>query len=143
MLGHARRRIRDRAVRQLTGLPTTAANVSAGSPYAIDRAEFPALCVDVTSETAAPDFQSFGMEARQVELTVIVNAEGEDAEDALDRASNEIETALLTDPQMGGVAINCEFLRTVWSMSPDAAKRAFEMRMTFGVTYQFRTGSSA
>lgn len=140
MLGHVRRQIRDRAVTQLTGLPTTGSRIYAGSPYAIDRDKLPALAVDVTGESAAPDFMSFGIEARVAEITVTAYAEGEDGEDQLDRIAGEIEAALLADPQMGGVAVNCEFLRTVWASSADAAMRSFEMRMTFAATYRYRTG---
>jgi hypothetical protein len=44
---------------------------------------------------------------------------------------------------MAGHALNTQFLRSQWSASPDAAKRSYEMRMSFGVIYAYRRGYPA
>lgn len=141
-MAHVRKTIREYFGTQLTGLTTTGANTFESRVYPMQSAKLPAILIYTTSESS--EEQAFSSKRVQ-NRTLSVEVEGfvraiANFDDTLDLIAEEVETAILDDPTLGGLAINTELESTTANYSGDGEQPVGTIRLTFEVQYRTETG---
>jgi len=141
-MAHVRKTIREYFGTQLTGLTTTGANAFESRVYPMQSAKLPAILIYTTSESS--EEQAFSSKRVQ-NRTLSVEVEGfvraiSNFDDTLDLIAEEVETAILDDPTLGGLAINTELESTTANYSGDGEQPVGTIRLTFEVQYRTETG---
>lgn len=142
-MAHLRKQIREYFGTQLTGLTTTGSNVFQSRVYPMQAAKLPALLIYTTSESSSETAFS---NRRTQDRRVSVDVEGfvraiANFDDKLDLIAEEVETALLDDPTLGGLAINTELTSTEAQYSGEGEQPVGTIRLTFEVQYRTATGT--
>lgn len=142
-MAHVRRQIREYFGSHLTGLTTTGANVFESRIYPMQSAKLPAILIFTTSESS----EEVAFSKKRVQERVLdVNVEGyvratSTLDDKLDLIASEVETVILDDPTLGGLAINTVLTGTEAEYSGDAEQPVGTIRLTFQVQYRTETGT--
>jgi len=141
-MAHVRRQIREYFGSYLTGLTTTGSNVFESRVYPMQSAKLPAILIYTTSEASEEvAFSKKRMQERLLDVQVegyIRAITGFD--DKLDLIASEVETAILADPTLGGLAVNTVLSGTEAEYSGDAEQPVGTIRLTFQVQYRTETG---
>lgn len=107
-MSHRRAQIRNATVATLTGLMTTGSRVRVGQVYPETYSTLadtgPTIEVETLSEALADGTVTGTVHGRDLILSVIARAAGIDWPDTLDQVCLEVETAIMADPKMGGLA---------------------------------------
>jgi len=137
---HARQQVREAAVADLTGLPTTGAKVFTGRVSPLLESEMPGMYVMLRDERADLEGQALGMLARTGNLIIEAWAQGGDGlEDTLDRIGMEVETAIYgATPQLSGLLMNIGAPMTQIDLpaSDDNSRRTGIIRILIPVVYR-------
>jgi hypothetical protein len=130
-MSHVRKQIRDRVAVLLAPVATTYKSRT----YSIAEGVLPVLLVYTNSE-----------EVEQVDFTTIeralqvvveaVTQDGSDLDDALDDLIAGTETAIATDPTMGGKAMDCNLASIEVTVSTEGAQPIGRARLTFVARYR-------
>jgi hypothetical protein len=143
-MAHVRKQIRDAVVTRLTGLTTTAANVTASRvhPYLQEDAPLPALAIYTTEEQSYSDEIEMGSQRRELILVVEGYAQATSAvEDTLDTIASEVETAIYTDQSFSGLVLDTTLDSSNVEMSDEAGHLVGTITINFRLAYMTREGS--
>lgn len=141
-MSHARQQVREYFESQLADLSTTGANVYASRVYPLTGAKLPALLIFTQAESSTEHaFSKKRVQTRDLQVVVegYVRAIA-NYDDTLDSIATEVETAILDDPLLGGLAINCVLTNTNAEFSGDGEQPVATIQMTFTVQYRTETG---
>lgn len=138
-MSHRRAQIRAYFVSTLTGLATTGASVSASRvyPYGIT-GELPSLRI-VTGSESREDGVMGGrpyLQGRNLDVIVEARTAGATFSDDLDQIALEVETAIMADPFLGGLAEWCELADTEPDETDDLEDATGLLSLTFAVRYR-------
>lgn len=101
---HRRRAIREAVVALVTGLSTTGSNVTEGRVYPVAVTATPSIDVTTTEESREFYLQSTTLdETRLTIVEITIRAEGDDYPSQLDDIALEIEQAIGSDRDLGGL----------------------------------------
>lgn len=107
---HPRQSIREAFAAAVTGLPTTGANVVIDSPLPMVESMLPGLRITAAGDTAEPLDLTSGAVLRTVEIACdVYAAAAESVSSILDVACEEVESAVVADRTLGGVAMDCQY----------------------------------
>ena len=140
-MSHVRQQIRERVASTCTGLTTTGSNVFQSRVYPLDNVSLPALLIYTKSESSSTDTMgsSLGLN-RQLEVVI----EGyvkttSDFDDVIDSICSEVETALGTDRDLGGLS-KSQYLTGIESdFNGEGEKPVGVVTMTYAVQYRTTT----
>lgn len=141
-MSHVRQQIREYFQSQLTNLTTTGSNIYSTRLYPLLNPKLPALLIYTQSESVSEQsFSKNRVQSRSLEVMVegYVRALA-DFDDLIDTLSSEVETAILDDPTLGGLAINTELTSVVMNFSGEAEQPVGTVGLTFTVQYRTETG---
>jgi hypothetical protein len=141
-MSHVRQQIREYFEAQLAGLDTTGANVYASRVYPLTNSTLPALLIYTQSESLEEHaFSKQRVQNRDLDVIVegYVRALA-NFDDALDNICKEAEVAILDDPSLGGLAIDCNLTQVEANYSGEGEQPVATIRLTFTVQYRTETG---
>lgn len=134
---HIRTQIRDAVAARVTGLPTTGANVFKSRVYPIQPTELPGILVYSLSERS--EAQTMGhprLMFRFAEIAVeILASANDDLDDILDQATLEVEKALSTDTNLGGVCKRFQLTGSLITLKGEAESPIGSARLTYEGAY--------
>jgi hypothetical protein len=140
---HVRSQLRAAGVADLTGLPTTGANVFSGRTRPLKADHPPSLLVYMVEERSDTDAMG-GILARDVKLAVEGRTVTPDPpDDLLDTIALEVETAITTAPLLGGLALEVTLTATRILTLAQGESHTGEIRMEFRVQYRTRENAPA
>lgn len=135
---HARQKIRDQAVTELTGLATTGSRVYPSRIYPLQEAELPALLVYAHEEESEPfnlDLDGRILE-RSLTLTVTGVAQATSGiEDTLDQIAAEVEAALGLS-MLNGLAADLYLAGTRLELSGEGDQPTGSIHLDWRVLYR-------
>lgn len=134
---HARTQIRSAVATICTGLAATGSRVFVTRNYPIASAEMPGLCIYTTEERSGPEIMRAPRRLLR-ELSIVVEgyARGTgDVEAALDAIAAQVETAIGTDPTLGGTVRRVHIAQTETIQSADGEQPIGIVRLTFAAEY--------
>lgn len=102
-MAHVRKQIRDALETLLTGLTTTGSNVEANRVYEVQSDKLPALNIIVGEEDISRDTQGGTLQRFAVVVVECYAAATTGLDDTLDQIVAEVETAVGSDPLLGGL----------------------------------------
>jgi hypothetical protein len=142
MADHARKQVREAAVTDLTGLPTTGAHVFTSRVSPLTATEMPGLKIMLREESG--DFDAMGTLARTGRLIIEGWLQGgDDIEDDLDQVASEVEAKIYgTTPNLEPLLMNIGSPITsidVPETDEGVARRTGVVRMLFPLVYRTRT----
>ncbi|CAN7585669.1 hypothetical protein LJR016_004316 [Devosia sp. LjRoot16] len=144
MVDHARKQVRDAAVSDLTGLPTTGSKVFTSRVAPLAAGDMPGLKIAIREESA--EWDTFGKMARTGRLIVEGWLQGgDDIEDELDRVAAEVEAKIYADSGTPALSALLQNIGTPISSidlpePPEGtARRTGVIRMLFPVVYRTAT----
>lgn len=141
-MSHVRKQIRDYFETTLTGLTTTGTKVYASRVYSLSEDKLPALVIYTKSESSE-EVSFVGKRVQNRELTVAVEGyvrRNATFDDLIDTISKEVEVALLSDPTLGGLAINTQLQSSEIDFSGESEQPVGTIVLTFAVQYRTETG---
>jgi hypothetical protein len=141
-VAHVRKTIREYFGTQLTGLATTGNKVFESRVYPMQSPKLPAILIYTTNESSEESaFSAKRVQDRELDVLVegFVRAVT-NFDDTLDQIALEVETAILDDTTLGGLAINTELVSTEAEYSGDSEQPVGTIRLTFRVHYRTETG---
>lgn len=139
---HMRTQIRDAVATALAGLTQTGSRVFLSRSLPLG-AETPAILIYTNNETAEYDLgEMICIPRRLITLTVEGYHHGDD-DDLLDQIALEVETALFSDPTLGGLAEGISNTEQTLSRESEGAKNTGVITMEFGVAYRAADGAPA
>jgi len=141
-MSHVRQKIREYFEAHLTGLTTTGSNVYASRVYPLTNAKLPALLIYTQSETVEESsFSKKRVQTRSLEVIVEGYVRAISTfDDVIDTICTEVETQVLDDPELGGLAINTELSSVTAMYSGEAEQPVATVNLTFTVQYRTETG---
>lgn len=141
---HARRAIVSAAVTALTNLNTTADRIAPGRAWPVQNGDTPYLLVYAREERSDSDTMG-GASRKLVRLLTLsiegITAETNDTDDTLDQIALEVETALHSDPTLGGLCRDLYLIATSIDARANGDMREGRVRLDFLVNY--RTAANA
>ena len=140
---HVRAQIRAKAKSLLLGRPTAGQNVYVGRTWPTGDEVLPALLLYTLDEPAL-DVTMDGRQQRTLVLKVEGRARATDDEvllALLDSLASDVETALLADATLGGLAKDTMLAGTLTRTGAAAEKRAGELEMSFQIEYHTAAGA--
>lgn len=143
MADHLSRQIRAAAASAVTGLATTGTNVHEQRVYPLDEAGLPALLVYLgDEEVEALSLSTTPTQRRLIELFIAgVVHDTDPVDDTLDAIAKEVETALLADGTLGGLAKQITLTGTSRDAEVEGTKVAAAIELAFAVEYHTRAGT--
>lgn len=141
-MSHVRKQVRDYFETTLTGLTTTGTKVYASRVYSLAENNLPAIAIYTKSETSA-EVSFVGKRVQNRVLDVAVEGYVRTTatfDDVIDTIATEVETALLADTTLGGLAINTELTSTEINFSGESEQPVGTIVLTFAVQYRTETG---
>lgn len=141
-MSHVRKQIRDYFETTLTGLTTTGTKVYASRVYSLSEDKLPALVIYTKSESSE-EVSFVGKRVQNRELSVAVEGyvrRNATFDDLIDTISKEVEVALLSDPTLGGLAINTQLQSSEIDFSGESEQPVGTIVLTFAVQYRTETG---
>lgn len=146
---HLRKRIRDAAALDLTGLDTTGAHVFSGRVSPLKSSEMPALLVYAFVDDGS-DGAGNGGPTNEHQLTLKIEgvAQGkDDLLDILDQLSLEVEQAIFAGANLAPLLLippgQPSTLIQLHDIEAGAAKRTGSVHMMFPLSYRTRQGDPA
>ena len=135
---HAREQIRIAFSNMLEGLPTTGGRVYFNGAYPLQNDELPALVVETPRDTldlAKSDIA--GMDVHELTVTVTALVKGTvDIGQQLDNICQEVETKILTTPNLGIKVIDTVCTDTAISHARDMEQPIAQAALTFVSEYR-------
>ncbi|MBT4292879.1 hypothetical protein HOD41_09335 [bacterium] len=140
-MSHARQQIRDAIIMQVTGLPTTGANVYQSRVRVFDT--LPCLNVLTISEDLdADNSQMRGIQARELQIDIEVRIKSPlNLDDSLDTIAVEIESAIADDSTLGGLVKFIELQGTEIEFDDDLEQPVGQMTMRWLCLYLIDSGN--
>lgn len=142
-MSHIRTRIRQNIVTTLTGLPNTGANCFDTRVFAVHDAILPAICVYTLNETTAyPSMSPPRTLSKRLQIKVEAYVKMTDTYDEMvDQICADIEEALYTDLERGGLAYDTKITSFDADFNGDGNEPVMIGRLSVEVTYSAVEGS--
>ena len=134
---HARQQIRERVATTLTSLSTTGTNVFQSRVYPMESAGLPGLIIYTTSESIDLEGVSTGRNLIRI-LDLVVEGYAKAAsntDDTADTIAKEVETALMGDVTINGLAKDCILSGTEIELRSESEQPLAVVKLTFNVVY--------
>lgn len=134
---HARTQIRSAVATICTGLAATGSRVFVTRQYPLASAELPGLCIYTIDESSEPEIMRAPRRlVRQLSIVIEGYARGTgDIEAALDTIAAQVETAIGTDPTLGGKVRRVHVAQTETMQQVDGEQPIGVVRLTFSAEY--------
>lgn len=142
-MSHIRTRIRQNIVTTLTGLPNTGTNCFDTRVFAVHDAILPAICVYTLNETTAyPSMSPPRTLSKRLQIKVETYVKMTDTYDEMvDQICADIEEALYTDLERGGLAYDTKITSFDADFNGDGNEPVMIGRLSVEVTYSAVEGS--
>ncbi len=139
-MAHVRAQIRAAVVAALTGLETIGSRVYAGRTRALGAEHEPTLLVYCTQESSGVDTISSNAKLLR-NLTLIVEGravadQSDDLEATLDQIASEVEPVMVSDPTLGGLALEVTLTASRLNAQSPGESHAGEIRMEYRILYR-------
>lgn len=141
-MAHLRKQIRNKIITLLTGLDTTGDNVFNSRSYPLQKADLPGLCIYTKSEeTDDTEGKLDVFDDRDLSISVQAYDRVSDGlPDTLDDIAEEVETAILANEYLDGLAVQTNFTGFTSAFVSDAENRFGMIDITISVRYRTLTG---
>ena len=139
-MAHVRGLFRAAVVAALTGLETIGSRVYAGRTRALGAEHEPTLLVYCTQESSGVDTISSNAKLLR-NLTLIVEGravadQSDDLEATLDQIASEVEPVMVSDPTLGGLALEVTLTASRLNAQSPGESHAGEIRMEYRILYR-------
>lgn len=131
-MAHVRRQIRSAFANLFAGdVPSVFTAVETSRAHRIDQARLPLLTIDFVSETSAHGAgRSAAPVVRTAQWALTLYADGVTVADTLDDMAVVVETAIATDPTLGGVVAHARVISSAVELSGETEKRTGALTLT-------------